>query len=411
MNDIVTRIFPSPAELRLEGVPDILKRLKEAGPGKPFAEPVQSFMGAVSKRLLSARLSAEFPQLTALGFWIRPTIVARLKERYENRAREDGAVLVPRGLAFHLPPANVDVLFAYSWFLSLLAGNANLIRLPATLNPAAAALLDVVRDAAQEVGSDQATLIVSYPHSTAANEIMSRHCDVRVVWGGDVKVLDLRAVPLPVRAIQMEFSDRFSFAAFKATEYRSLPELDRERLAERFFNDVFWFDQMGCASPRLVAWIGDRAVSQALAADFHRRLVQAAQKKGYVVDPSTAIAKLAYADRLTLEQPVERVCWLSNELTVITFEHLADFRDQIMGAGTLVQTFESGLESLQPFLRAKDQTLVQYGFSREEIEKFVVETRGRGIDRVVAVGRALDFHHLWDGFDLIATFTRVVTVA
>ena len=183
-----------------------------------------------------------------------------------------------------------------------------------------------------------------------------------------------------------------------------------EKLAEGFFNDVFWFDQMGCASPRLLAWIGDRADSQGLARDFHARLVRTAQRKGYLVDPSTSIAKLAYADRLALDQPVDCVEWLSNELTVITLDRLADFRDQVMGAGTLVQAFLRDLADLQPFLRSKDQTLVQFGFSRDEMERFIVDSRGRGIDRVVPVSHALDFHHIWDGLDLLANFTRIVTV-
>src|SRR5229473_1854189 len=35
----------------------------------------------------------------------------------------------PRGLVFHVPPANVDTIFVYSWALSALAGNRNVVRI------------------------------------------------------------------------------------------------------------------------------------------------------------------------------------------------------------------------------------------------------------------------------------------
>lgn len=407
----ITRLFPATGELGLDDLPEALRALRDGAPGTPFAEPVLAFMGEVSRRLLSGATAARYPQLTALGFWSRPAVVARLKERYESRARESAAVMVPRGLAFHLPPANVDVLFAYSWFLSLLAGNANLVRLPTTLNPVTTTLLDIARQAAGDAGIISSTMMVSYPHSAALNEAMSRPCDVRVVWGGDAKVLEVRKTPLPVRAIQLEFPDRFSFAVFKAQSYGRLVDAERDRLTERSFNDIYLFDQMGCASPRLIAWIGEPASARQLAKDFNSRLARTAHAKGYTVDTAAAIAKLAYADRLTLAYPVESVERLSNELTVITLEQLADFREQVMGAGTLVQVFLSSLDDLQPFLLSKDQTLVQFGFARTEMEQFIVAGHGHGIDRVVGVGSALDFHYLWDGLDLIASFTRIVPVS
>ena len=36
--------------------------------------------------------------------------------------------LLARGLVFHLAPANVDVLFAYAWLMSVLAGNRKMMQ-------------------------------------------------------------------------------------------------------------------------------------------------------------------------------------------------------------------------------------------------------------------------------------------
>ena len=44
------------------------------------------------------------------------------------RSEAAGSLRVPRGLAFHLPPTNVDTLFVYSLMASFLVGNLNVVR-------------------------------------------------------------------------------------------------------------------------------------------------------------------------------------------------------------------------------------------------------------------------------------------
>ena len=46
-----------------------------------------------------------------------------------SRRRRADALRFPRGLVFHVPPANVDTIFVYSWALSALAGNSNVVRI------------------------------------------------------------------------------------------------------------------------------------------------------------------------------------------------------------------------------------------------------------------------------------------
>jgi hypothetical protein len=38
------------------------------------------------------------------------------------------------------------------------------------------------------------------------------------------------------------------------------------------------------------------------------------------------------------------------------------------------------------------------------------ELSGRGVDRIVPFGSALTFSAIWDGYDLLAEFSRLVTV-
>jgi hypothetical protein len=251
---------------------------------------------------------------------------------------------------------------------------------------------------------------VWYPLAQGTTELLSEHCDIRAVWGGDEKVKSLRAVPLPPRAVQIDFPDRYSYAAFSAAAYGALDHQDRRKLARRFFNDVYWFDQMGCASPRILFWIGNEALAKGCAFDFNKVLATTAKAQGYAIDAATAISKLAYVDRTVLDFPVAKAGEFEGVLSALMLESAVDLREHVMGAGTLAISILPDLDGLLPFLRPKDQTLSQFGFARAELEQFIVKSRGRGLDRIVNVGHALSFHHLWDGIDLIAAFSRLVYV-
>jgi len=60
------------------------------------------------------------------------------------------ALARPRGLVFHLPPQNVETVFLYSWALSSLCGNRNIVRVSGGQNPILLRLLDLLSRLMQE---------------------------------------------------------------------------------------------------------------------------------------------------------------------------------------------------------------------------------------------------------------------
>ena len=44
------------------------------------------------------------------------------------------------------------------------------------------------------------------------------------------------------------------------------------------------------------------------------------------------------------------------------------------------------------------------------LDELCVELAGRGVDRIVPFGSALSFSAVWDGYDLLAEFSRLVSV-
>jgi hypothetical protein len=317
-------------------------------------------------------------------------------------------VLQPRGTVFHIPPANVDTIFVYSWALSTLLGNRNIVRMSSRSTDQSSLILEVIREVLVDHPQVcRATSMVSYGHDDAINEALSRVSDTRVIWGGDATVNRIRAVPLPPHATEVTFTDRFSLAAISAPAYESLDEAERHALVERFYNDAYFFDQMGCSSARLLVWVGDGGLASI---DFRQRLRSIARDKAYAVPASAAVAKLGQAYRGMIDADAVAVDLSDNALTVLEVARFPDVRGEFCGNGFLYELTVDSLSDIAGDIRRTDQTLAVFGFPQAELRDFVASLTGRGIDRLVPIGKALEFSRYWDGYDLFAEFTRKVTI-
>ena len=45
-----------------------------------------------------------------------------------------------------------------------------------------------------------------------------------------------------------------------------------------------------------------------------------------------------------------------------------------------------------------------------KIQDFVMTSRPRGIDRIVPIGKTMDFSLVWDGYDLIRSLSREISI-
>ena len=106
---------------------------------QPFAEQDFAYCQALSEAILKDPQSRGFPDLIALGFWLRQANLKPLLAPYQHLEQ---FIRQPLGLVFHSAPANVDSLFVYSGILSLLCGNKNLIRLSSRSGGSTAVLIE-----------------------------------------------------------------------------------------------------------------------------------------------------------------------------------------------------------------------------------------------------------------------------
>jgi hypothetical protein len=188
-----------------------------------------------------------------------------------------------------------------------------------------------------------------------------------------------------------------------------LPEKRRELLADQFFNDSFWFDQMACSSPRLVVWCGTDSEARTASTDFFGRVAESAERRHYSLPPAASMQKLVFTCSAIINSPVEE-CRRYKNLTVMTLTSLAGFSRSHPGGGLFFQARLGNLLDLAAFVGRKDQTLTWFGFTPAELHALVRRLNGSSIDRIVPIGQALQFHRFWDGHDLLQEFCRCVYV-
>jgi hypothetical protein len=294
--------------------------------------------------------------------------------------------------------------------LSVLAGNKNVIR----LSPKVSTQTDILcRLFNQTLGESPetmrySTVMLRYGHEREITEAISAVADVRVIWGGDRSVLAIREIPLPPHARELTFPDRYSFAVIRAARYLALE--NSQGVAEQFYNDTFWFDQMACSSPHLVFWEGSEHDVQTASARFVAGVRDHAAHKHYEVQPATRMNRFTFACQQALEGRASTYQDLG-VLTVLDVEHFNQLSRDHCGGGLVFQYGLRELAEIVPFVARRDQTMTYFGFDREELMAFAHKLNGRGVDRIVPLGQALNFNRFWDGNDLLLQFMRYVYIA
>lgn len=399
----VEAVFPRAGQVELE---EIWKDLARAPRQLPFHPDAIAFCSSFSRHLFRDPVAKRYPELQALAFWMRESAVVTLGNAFAQQ-QPPGTVRTARGTVFHIPPSNVDTIFVYSWLLSLLCGNRNLLRLSQRQSPQTDCLLAAFEAVENETVS-KSTWLVRYGHEDAITAAISAAVDVRVIWGGDATVQRIRQAPLAPHARELTFPDRYSFSVLHAGGYLQLSAEQQDQLALQSFNDIYWFDQMACSSPHLLIWVGEPEPAKQASAVYFEALAKHLASRGTVSEIGTRLSKFTFACQTILEGRCSG--WKdSPHLTLLDASLSADLREHV-GGGLLYQARVAGLNDILPFVRQKDQTVTHFGFSEAELRGWVEQLGDRGVDRVVPMGKALQFERFWDGTDLLTDLTRLVRV-
>ncbi len=145
-------------------------------------------------------------------------------------------------------------------------------------------------------------------------------------------------------------------------------------------------------------------------AEFAALLARVVAERATTVDPAMAIRKRLAAYGMAADGHVDAVRFAGNEVAVLDLVRPEPTR-RWLGVGTFPQATIADLTDLVDVVQREDQTLSCFGFDRAELVGLASALAGRGIDRIVPFGAALAFAPVWDGYELLAEFTRLTTVA
>jgi hypothetical protein len=387
----------------------LLAAISEAG--EPFSVTRRQTLAQLSRAILQdAGLRADAASV-ALGYWLRRANVDRLAQKFDQwRDAAPDTVFVPVGRVFHVAPGNVDTVFVYSWALSYLCGNQNVVRVSGQPSDVLARLLGVLSALMHDDPElAEGNRFLTYEHDQATSERLSAWATHRVLWGGDDTVALFRAMPLSPHASERTFGSKFSYCVVSTAAYLAADEETADRLAAGFFNDVFWFDQLACSSPHLLVWVGPTEQMDSALDRFHRTLSREIQRRGYHGAPSNALHRLNFAFDLACETDLQ-VDLDQREFLAVRLPEGAVWRKEICGAGFFMHMRADRLSRVAEFGEQRDQTVTHFGFSADDLRAFAQRAGARGVDRIVPIGEALAFDSTWDGYDLIGDFLRRVTV-
>lgn len=371
----------------------------------PFDNSIVEFLNEVSKKLMGNRAAKAYSDVVTFAFWIRKSSVMRLKERFEMK---EDALHLGKGVAFHIAPSNVPVNFAYSLVAGLLNGNANVVRVPSKDFPQ----VSIIADAFNEVLNQSETMrpyiqLVRYGRDKDINDLFSSIADVRVVWGGNQTIEELRKSPLPLRSGEITFADRYSLAVIDSDSYLEIE--DKDRIADDFYNDTFFSDQNACTSPRVVVWTGNR-IEEAKKV-FWETEHSLAEKK-YTFQSIQGVNKLTSSYLIAVAEPGVKVEEHEDNLIVRVKvpeikDNLMDYRDN---SGYFYEYDCKDILEIKELCNDKRcQTIAYIGDGK--VVQPLIEAGVKGIDRVVPMGKTMDFDLIWDGYNLPALLTRTIVLA
>lgn len=383
---------------------DVLSKLDEVCGVEPFAEEVVCFLNDLSTELIRDPVARQYPDLVTFAFWCRKSNTLRLKGQYIDLQNRRG-----RGLSFHIAPSNIPMMFAFSLAVSLLAGNANIVRISSKEFPQTGIVCSHLNHLLDEKykGLQDRIVILTYPHDEQITEYFSRKCDSRIIWGGDHSVNEIRKFPLSPYAVDLPFYDRFSFAVVDAERY--LAEPDKEALAKKFFNDTYLTDQNACTSPQLLVWLskdGDRAKANVARKRFWTELQKMTEKE-YRFQDVQAVDKLCALAGYAAAYPGGKAIYEDMSLVRVEIgELIPKLKGYRCPGGYFYEYIANDLREIRTVCTKECQTIAYYGITREEVLQAIDGCRG--VDRIVPIGATMDFGPRWDGFDLIQSLTKII---
>ena len=321
-------------------------------------------------------------------------------DRFMPLDRRKSLRVLPRGVACHWIAGNVPLLGLFSWALSAVVGNVNVLRLSSRtddeISPIVRRLAEVSPVGAELVAE---TLIVQFPREDdASHRAMSAAADVRIAWGSRDAVEAVTSLPARWDSETIVMGPRMSVAVVD-------PALVTDRLLGRLASDIAYFDQQACSSPQ---WLFVKASrSSAAFTTCLERFAEAFARQSRTLRRHP----LDFGETYRIELDRARTILDGGDLrrddeTAWTVAVLDAPSDRVACANRFVQVIPiDDLSRVVDWLPDNVQTSVTL-LSPGDAEAFTNAAAMRGVCRFPRPGEGNNFENPWDGIPLISRLTR-----
>ena len=377
-----------------------LLRIQQMPAKPPFDEQVIDFFNDLSQVISKTSAVKQYPDMIALAFWLRRGNIQAMRKDYNDCTERLG-----RGLVFHIAPGNVALSFFYSLAIGLLAGNTNIVRLPSRIFTQADLLCRILLS----MEDNYATLyericLIRYPHNNEITDKVSALCHSRIIWGGDATIMTIRQSPLPPRANEITFANRFSILLIDADKY--LSDYNPQKTAHDFYNDTYLSDQNACSSPRIIFWLGKRIDE---AKDIFWRAIRE-HLDNYELVPVITVDKMVTFCKFAAINDCRLIREHDYKILRVQLERIDKSVLACLGnSGYFYEYNIKDISEIVPICAWELQTLSYIGLDSNILRNLIISYSPSGVDRIVPIGHTMDFELTWDGIDIIRQLSRIIS--
>ncbi|MCX6246945.1 MAG: acyl-CoA reductase [Bacteroidetes bacterium] len=376
-------------------------------PGEePFSENAIAYLDALAHILNKDPGAKNYPEVATFAFFCRKGNLLKLKKKWLS----ENSLRLGRGLVFHITPSNMPVTFAWSLVFGILSGNVNIVKVSSKKYAQADIICHAIYELSKEPEHQRFSarhVLVSYNAESSASTYFSSICDVRIIWGGNATIDEVRKNKLPPHSFDVTFADRYSLCVINADKFND--EKAPEQVASGFYNDTYLFDQNACSSPHLIVWLGADENVETAKRKFWK-IVYDLAKARYNFQPHSAVDKLTtFYYQAVQSEGIKKADMPDNLIWRTELKAVSKDIDKYRCYGGYFSEYKaSSLKELANVFSNKFQTLSYYGIEKEVLIRFITQLKPIGIDRIVPIGKTADFSLLHDGFNLIDTLSREI---
>lgn len=377
----------------------------------PFSKLAITFLNDLSIVLLNDEFAKKYGDILSLAFWLREKNILSMKKKFFDKNQNKIGI----GNILHITPTNVPTNFAYSFVFGLLTGNSNLVKLPNQNFEQVDIICKKIKflfNKKKYLKYKNSNFFFKYESSniTITNQF-SKNSDVRMVWGGDDTVKNIKKIETKTKVKDLYFSEKYSLSIISSSKYLSSKKSSKIEVAKNFYNDTFVFDQNACTSPRLVLWQGNKGNNDKAKLIFWNLLREIVSKK-YHNDHSCSVEKYKnFCLDAIKNKNFSNFKNFSNLIYVIELKNISQNIYKIFkNFGYFYEYDLKNFNSIEKILSSKTQTLSYFGYKKNFLKDFIIKNKMNKIDRITKIGDTMKMNFVWDGYNIYNDLTKEIEI-